>query len=95
MGEYRGFDKLSRQMLHPWGQVGCQIPTMSPGPRGFDSTFMLSTSLLFRECDSMPLKATATKFEKLQPQCQLLNVKSPPGVWGRPGWGQVHSKKSS
>ena len=44
-GEYRGIDN---QMPHLWGQVGCQIPTMSPGPsRGFDSTFMLSMSLLF------------------------------------------------
>ena len=49
-GEYRGFDKLSRQMPHPWGQVGCQTPTMSPGPsRGFDSTFMLSILLLLRQ----------------------------------------------
>ena len=29
-GEYRGFDKSSCQMPHPWGQVGCQIPTLSP-----------------------------------------------------------------
>jgi len=31
-GEGGGFDKLSRQMSHPWGQPSCQIPTMSPGP---------------------------------------------------------------
>ena len=50
VGEYRGFDKLSRQMPHPWGQVGCQIPTISPGPsRGFGSTFMLSISLLLHQ----------------------------------------------
>ena len=37
-GGIQGFDKSSRQMPHPWGEVGCQIPTMSPGSsRGFDS----------------------------------------------------------
>ena len=30
-GNTWGFDKLSRQMPHPWDQVGCQIPTMSSG----------------------------------------------------------------
>ena len=78
MGEYRGFDKLSRQMPHPWGQVGCQIPTMSPGPsRGFDSTFTLSISLLIRQTVASAILCLQ-KFEKLQRQCQLPQ-----------GWGQV------
>jgi len=47
VGEYRGFDKLSCQVPHPWGQVSCQIPIMSPSPRrGFDNTFRLSIVLL-------------------------------------------------
>ena len=37
-----GIDKSSRQIPHPWSEVGCQITTMSPGPsRGFDSCHLV------------------------------------------------------
>ena len=99
VGEYRGFDKLNRQMPHPWGQVGCQIPTMSPGPSsGLDSTFMLSISLLLYQTVVSAIlclsKQLLQNFEKLQPQCQLPQgwrqvLMSNPHLWcgDARGWG--------
>ena len=76
VGEYRGFDKLSHRMSHPWGQDSCQIPTMSPGPsRGFDKYCAVVTSSSSK-CDSMPLKAATTKIGKFQPR----SISTAPGL---------------
>ena len=38
VGEYRGFDNYRCQIPHPWGKIGCQIPTISPTPLVGDLT---------------------------------------------------------
>ena len=78
-GEYRGFDKSSRQMPHPWGEIGCQIPTMSPLLVGdLTADIWLSIVLLKLKTVVSVIPSLCYKIGKNQCQCQMPQ-----------GWGQV------